>query len=327
MAHMQTVVDADITLPPGTVHLLEARNDDLILVPKPSADPEDPLNWSKPRKWLNTAFVLFYVFSTGIGGASVYSVLEPISHDTGLTLAELVNGAAFLFLLAGWSNVIWQPLALTIGRRPVILLSLIGCVAISEWTAWIDSYGSWAAARCLYGFVVGPVEVLPEICIPDIFFAHERGAYIAWYMLVLCGSNFIAPLIAGFMNDTYGWRWVQHWCALILALNLVLAFFFYEESMYKRDNMEAEGIDEVPESEHKRVEDSKKNETDVHDTTVVGNGNVYMKKTFLQKMKLFSYTGASLSQILTMAFRPILIFFLFPNVTWAAIMYGSSLAW
>ncbi|KAH8807795.1 major facilitator superfamily domain-containing protein [Xylogone sp. PMI_703] len=327
MAHRGYDIDVDATLPPGTVHLVEIERDDLILVPKPSADPEDPLNWSRRRKWLNVGLVLFYVFSTGIGGASVYSVLEPISHDTGITLGQLVNGTGFLFLMAGWSNVIWQPLALTFGRRPVYLLSLIGCVAISEWTAWVDSYSPWAAARCLYGLMVGPVEVLPEICIPDIFFAHERGAYIAWYMLVLCGSNFIAPLIAGFMNDAYSWQWVQHWAALILALNLVLAFFFYEESMYTRDSVEAEGIDEVVDSEHLDVE-SKKAIGDLPDTmTSTATGTVYTRKTFLQKMKLFSYSGATPLQVLTMAYRPILIFFQFPNVMWASIMYGSSLAW
>lgn len=54
------------------------------------------------------------------------------------------------------------------------------------------------------------------------------------------GGNFIGPFIAGFMNDAIGWRWVQHWCALLLAFNFVLAFFLQEESMFERGNFEAE---------------------------------------------------------------------------------------
>lgn len=323
----RSAIHTDAILPPGTVHLVETQSDGIILVPKPSKDPDDPLNWSRGRKWLNVSLVLFYVFSTGIGGASVYSVLVPISKETGITIAELVRGAGFLFLMAGWANVIWQPLALTFGRRPMILLSLVGCVAISEWTAWIDSYSPWAAARCLYGILVAPVEVLPEICIPDIFFAHERGAYIAWYMLVLCGSNFIAPLVAGFMNDSYGWHWVQHWAALILGLNLVLAFFFYEESMYTRDTVEAEEIDTIlePAQTAKGLsEGSKEVQGNESSTAPAPSG---LKMSHLKRMRLWSYNGISASQVLRMAYRPVLIFFLFPNVMWAGFMYGSSLAW
>ncbi|KUL91749.1 hypothetical protein ZTR_01398 [Talaromyces verruculosus] len=303
-------------LPPGTVHLVAEQSDKIILVPKPSSDPDDPLNWSKKRKWLNVTLLLFYVFTTGIGGTSVYSVFTPISKDTGISIAQLNNGTGYLFLMAGWTNVIWQPLALTFGRRPIILLSLLFCVAISEWTAWIDHYPSWAAARCLYGLACAPVEVLPQICIPDVFFAHERGAFIGWYMFVLCASNFIAPLIAGFMNDTYGWHWVQHWAALILALNFVLAFFLYEESMYARTSVEGEKVNELP---------------DVDDTPVIQQFDVtagyYKKKTFLQRMRLWSYKGNSFSQIVRIAYRPILIFFLFPNIMWAGFMYGFALAW
>lgn len=76
--------------------------------------------------------------------------------------------------------------------------------------------------------------------VPDVFFAHERGTYIGGYILVLNASNYVAPLIAGFMNQSIGWRWVQHWCALLLALNLVLAIFFKRETLFDRGAFEVE---------------------------------------------------------------------------------------
>lgn len=44
---------------PGTIRLLdndgrvELFSHDLRLIPEPSADPEDPLNWARWRKWLH----------------------------------------------------------------------------------------------------------------------------------------------------------------------------------------------------------------------------------------------------------------------------------
>jgi len=48
----------DETAVPGTVHLVDLEgvlanhlgNRDIVLVPKPSDDREDPLNWSRARK-------------------------------------------------------------------------------------------------------------------------------------------------------------------------------------------------------------------------------------------------------------------------------------
>ena len=58
----------DDRLVPGTVHLVDLEGvlnakhasgsqKDILLVPSPSADPDDPLNWSAKRKMLSTACV------------------------------------------------------------------------------------------------------------------------------------------------------------------------------------------------------------------------------------------------------------------------------
>lgn len=55
-------VDIDVLSVPGTVHLVDLEHvlaarhatdqKDIILVPTPSADPDDPLNWTQSRKYL-----------------------------------------------------------------------------------------------------------------------------------------------------------------------------------------------------------------------------------------------------------------------------------
>ncbi|KAL3478401.1 hypothetical protein BJX99DRAFT_224428 [Aspergillus californicus] len=74
-----------------------------------------PLSWSKARKLLNLSLVLIYTFITRVGGTSIYSVLTPISKDTGITIGQLDTGTGYLFLMVGWSNLIWQPCASTSG--------------------------------------------------------------------------------------------------------------------------------------------------------------------------------------------------------------------
>jgi MFS family permease len=327
-------------LPPGTVHLLrvhdELRSDEIVLVPKPSDDPDDPLNWAKWRKILHVANIYLYTFTVGVGATCTYSYLVDISTDTGITLTQLNLGTGFIFLLAGWGNLLWQPLALTVGRRPMYLLSLITLAAVTEGTAWVDNFPQWAAVRILYGFLVAPVEALPEVSIPDTYFAHERGSYIGVYSLVLSGSNFVAPLIAGFMNEAVGWRWVQHWAALLLFANFVISFFTLEESMYFRDTVEAEvsqetSTDSMPAAirADTNTSDEKLGPAPPTGTSaeVGGTRVLRSRKTYRQKLALYSRPKFSFQQSFRSAWRPVLILFRFPTIAWAGVQYGFTNAW
>ena len=92
---------------PGTVHLIDlegtmrvehARSGqkDIVLVPAPSSDPDDPLNWSPRRKALSTTCMCVYTLMVGIASAAIYSILVPISEDTGLTLGDLNSGTGWV---------------------------------------------------------------------------------------------------------------------------------------------------------------------------------------------------------------------------------------
>jgi hypothetical protein len=85
----------------GTLHAQHARDGpkDIVLVPAPSIDPDDPLNWSPSRKALSTACMGVYTLMVGIATAAIYSVLEPISEETGLTLDDLNQGTGHVHIL------------------------------------------------------------------------------------------------------------------------------------------------------------------------------------------------------------------------------------
>lgn len=103
----------DTRLIPGTIHLVDlegvmrgqhasaSRLHDVVLIPSPSSDPDDPLNWSPRRKMLSTTCMSVYTLMIGISSAAVYSVLEPISKDTGLTIDQLNAGTGYMFLFFG----------------------------------------------------------------------------------------------------------------------------------------------------------------------------------------------------------------------------------
>lgn len=82
-------------------------------------------------------------------------------------------------LLQGTGNLIWMPLIVKYGRRPVYIISFICYTITAIWAGVSKSYGSELASRIFMGFFAGAGECVAPLTISDIFFLHERGFYMA----------------------------------------------------------------------------------------------------------------------------------------------------
>ncbi|KAL2061685.1 hypothetical protein VTL71DRAFT_7062 [Oculimacula yallundae] len=327
---MSDVVDSSVV--PGTIHLVDLdgtlltnhddRLKDIVLVPTPSLDPEDPLNWSKWRKLLHIFCIFIYCMFVGIASAALYSVLVPMSLSTGLSLANLNAGTGYMFLFFGWGCVIWQPLALQYGKRPVYLFSMVATLAVQMWSPYCKTSGQWYANKILQGFFGSPIESLCEISVADLYFTHERGKYMGLYALFLLSSNILAPIFSGFIYDGMGWKWVLYWPAIGCGFGFLILFFLMEETNYDRKTI---GVVEVIASSSSATtnptnEPEKGNGTPEYTT----GGSSYKKKTFIQKMSLVDKPRPN--QLLAMMRRPF-VFISLPVVVYSGFAYGCTVVW
>ncbi|TRX90484.1 hypothetical protein FHL15_008653 [Xylaria flabelliformis] len=141
---------------PGTVDLNAAEGDDTgygqALFPVPAEDPNDPLQWSNFKKTMILVICSFYSFlaNAALIGPSPYIDIWAEEFDISPTKAsELISYPNLAF---GFGSLIFVPLYLKIGRRPVMLISLIvfcaGIIGASQCT----TYGSLMATRVIHGF-------------------------------------------------------------------------------------------------------------------------------------------------------------------------------
>ena len=270
-----------------------------------------------------------YVWFNGLSNSVVYSVLVPLSEATHLTVGNLNAGTGYLFLLAGWGLLFWQPFALQFGKRPTYLISLAATVALTLWGAYAKGNGQWIAKNILGGFFAAPVDALPEISVSDVFFSHERGTYMGVYAFVLAGSNFFAPIICGFINEGQGYKWVFFYPAIFTGAAFVFLFFFMEETNYDRDTFGLVKGDssDIAQSNGKGNMNNAQNpnaSANLSPTEVTELPQTVSCKSYRQKLRLWDKPRPQ-----RMLYRMLLSLRLvsWPVIFYAGFSYGSYLIW
>jgi predicted MFS family arabinose efflux permease len=85
-------------------------------------------------------------------------------------------------LFMGIGNLVSMPLCVAIGRRPVFLATLVLMIASATWCANAKSLTSHIAGRNILSLASGQSEALAPMIVQEIFFLHERGQAIAWFV-------------------------------------------------------------------------------------------------------------------------------------------------
>ncbi|PNP42455.1 hypothetical protein TGAMA5MH_05196 [Trichoderma gamsii] len=346
---------------PGTVQLVDAQgvfdvkhgqqSQDIVLVPQPTNDPDDPLRWVASRKTRNIICALVWCFFVAgmISGLSPAYIL--IEKDTGISIADLSTGNGILFLFLGWGTMITQCLALSNGRRLTLLISIIMTTLVSLWTAYVKSRGEFFANRILLGIAASPQETLIEVIVGDLFFTHDRGFFMGAYSWTLWCGAFLTPVASGYVAQELGWRWIQYILTFIGAGVTVVTFFFFEETMFYRDHLAnnehytpginpAEATNTAGDIESNTLDtsDKKPNEKSLDREDHCASQSISPSepsafdeqestKTYLQKLKFWGFRDPRQPSTFRLFFLPIRLLFMFPGMSFGGLLVGGILAW
>ncbi|KAK3677675.1 hypothetical protein LTR78_002525 [Recurvomyces mirabilis] len=134
----------------------------------------------------------------------------------------------------GIGNLMAMPLALTIGRRPIFLFTLVVLIAGGIWCACSKDLGSHIAGRAVMALAAGQSEALAPMIVQEIFFLHERGRKLSWFIFIETVTQGTFFIVSTYMVSAWGWRWWYGFYCILNAVVLAFSFVFLSESMYSR---------------------------------------------------------------------------------------------
>jgi MFS family permease len=104
-------------------------------------------------------------------------------------------------------NFVLVPAALFVGKRPVFIFASLVLFASTIWAAEAKRFSSLVGARIVSAIAATAREALTAAISADIFFLHERGWWMGFYLIFLCGGISLGGLVSGFIINALGWRW------------------------------------------------------------------------------------------------------------------------
>ncbi|KAH7168505.1 major facilitator superfamily domain-containing protein [Fusarium sp. MPI-SDFR-AT-0072] len=311
--------DPDI---PGTVDMSLSEGQEstaygLALYPVPSDDPNDPLQWPKWKKTTLLLLVSVYSFlaNGSLFGPTVYvNYLADKFHKTPNQTSQLTTYPNLLF---GFGSLIFVPMYRRIGRRPVMLISLVLYCAGLLGSALSNSYDTLLGFRMLHASASSVCEALPAQVVADIFFLHERGKALGWYTFALTTGTLSAVAASYMLAGGHSYNlffWVEFAIGCVL---LVAVFFLFEETMFFRDShipgvqLNADGSARLQKDEEQQT---------AEEIEIQATSQNYARDSYLQQLKLVRRTDPN-SPILTMMIRSF-TYFVVPPVFWVCSTYG-----
>ncbi|KIW88932.1 uncharacterized protein Z519_10416 [Cladophialophora bantiana CBS 173.52] len=206
----------------------------LPLVPQPSDDPLDPLNWKLWIKLVVLGEVSLLSFLALLSASLITPAFIPLSLFLHRGLVETAFVTSTFVACVGVSTIVWNPISNVYGRRPVYIITVAISIGMSVASGKANNFGQILTFRALNGFFGGVPLGLGSATVSDLFFTHERGFYMGIYTVSFILGGHVAPIIGGYIEKDLTWHWCFYIPAIVTAAVLVLFTLTVPETLYSR---------------------------------------------------------------------------------------------
>jgi DHA1 family bicyclomycin/chloramphenicol resistance-like MFS transporter len=182
----------------------------------------------KPSKTL----LLMLMTLTALGEISTQLLIPALGElEQGFAAKPGSSLAALSIFVAafGLGQLVVGPLSDRLGRRPVLIVGLLGYLLATGWMLLAGDIAEFIAARALQGLGACSALVLARAVVRDVW-QVQAGPALALTVIGMLTSIALAPMIGGLLTLAWGWQAPVLAAMSVGAVVLLAVLFFYRES-------------------------------------------------------------------------------------------------
>ncbi|KAG6007487.1 hypothetical protein E4U21_005955 [Claviceps maximensis] len=205
-------------IPPAQMNSRTRSHTDHAVIGWEVDDPENPHNWSTPKKSWILFIAVMLLLSTAMSSSLPSMAIPNITAEFGISSPPAHVLPISVFLIGYiFGPLIWGPPSEHIGRRNLSVLTFFCFCVFTMGCALAPSWASFLVFRLLCGVFAGsPITIIAGI-IADVYGdSRTRGRAFAIFMCATVWGPLFGPLVSGYTVTFIGWRWT-FWVGLIFG--------------------------------------------------------------------------------------------------------------
>ncbi|KAK3673327.1 hypothetical protein LTR78_006873 [Recurvomyces mirabilis] len=222
--------EVDIDMPLTLTEHVHMNGQDYIVLSFAEGDKENPFNWNPWYKRGITTILNLMTLFIGLATTAYSSGINSMCAEFGVS-TELGQVGLFTFNIAcALAPMILAPFCELIGRKIVYAGAYLCFTLLFIGLALGKDITTIVILRLFLGLFGCVGTILVGGTFDDMYEPRDRGRPMAMFSFVAIFGTVAAPIYAGFIDQSIGWRWIEGIQGLSNIPLLLAVFLFFPET-------------------------------------------------------------------------------------------------
>ncbi|KAI0479483.1 major facilitator superfamily domain-containing protein [Xylariaceae sp. FL0804] len=223
-----TTVEADVPL--TLTELVERDGEQYIVLRFTKDDPENPFNWPASKKLFVTSMLNLMTLFIGLATTAYSSGISSMTAEFGVPELYGQLGLFTFNAACALAPLFLAPFCELVGRKAVYAGAYLCFSLLFIGLALGQNITTIVILRLLLGLFGCVGTILVGGTFDDMYEPHLRGPPMAMFTYVAILGTVAAPIYAGFIDETIGWRWIEGVQGLANVPLLLCVFCLFPET-------------------------------------------------------------------------------------------------
>jgi MFS family permease len=209
---------------------IEESNEDVLVLDFLDGDRENPFNWSSGKKAVISVLLCLMTLFVGLATTAYSSGIGNMTSDLGVS-EELGQLGLFTFnFTCALAPLFLAPFCELVGRKVIYIGAYILFAIMFIGLALGKNIATILVCRALLGLFGCVGTILVGGTFSDMYTPDNRAVPMASFSYVAILGTVAAPIYAGFIDETIGWRWIEGIQGLANIPLIILVAIFLQET-------------------------------------------------------------------------------------------------